>query len=86
MEKFISWVLQASEFDSPKAVVGYLTIFGVFVVGLVLYVASLGTSALAWMGVVGVVLMWPYILGLTWRVRKFHAAKGSWLALLSALI
>ena len=82
MKKFVSRVVWASEFDSPAAVVGYLTMLIAFVIGLALFVTTL---TLVW-GVVGIVLMWPYILGLIWRVQQFNAANGSWLALLSALI
>lgn len=87
MKKFILRVVEASEFNSPAAVADYLTMLVAFVAGLALFVMTLATPALTLVAnVIGAALMWPYVWGLIWRVQHFHAAKGSWLALLSALI
>jgi len=94
VKKFLqinAWIERATEFDSLAAMRSYAIMLIAFLSGATLtYVMAFVWQPAALIVLVGApisaMLMLPYCLGLLWRISDFNAERGSWLALLSALI
>ena len=92
--QFLSWIERVSELNSLSAVLSY----AVLLIALLTGCALTYTTSLSWMlllvspaavicaVLLSALLLFPYWYGLSWRIVQFNAARGSWLALLSALI
>jgi len=88
--QFMSWIEDVSEFKTLTSVLWCVVLQIAFLAGTALLYATIFVWPLAptvgFSVLLGVLLMFPYFMGLLNRISEFNAEKGSWLALLSALI